>query len=153
MRRLFLVGFSLLLAQVPLLVAQKVDPRNYVIARYDATPNEIRLAERRVHAYWQKNQARFREKARYLAVETALIMPGDDFHPLWENMINAQAGSGFLLPSAWNTGRMHCIMIYDTRRDGFVSEHGYLVVETPHTETIARFDNYLALYVRRGTFW
>jgi hypothetical protein len=82
-----------------------------------------------------------------------MVMPGDHIQPLWENMINAQAGSGFLLPTGWNTGKMHCIMIYDTRRDGFVSDHGYLVVETPHRETIARFDNYLALYVRRGTFW
>jgi|KBSMisStandDraft_5_1062788.scaffolds.fasta_scaffold2341595_1 hypothetical protein len=50
MRRIFLIGFSLLFAQVPLVVAQKVDPRNYVIAQYDATPNEIRLADKRARA-------------------------------------------------------------------------------------------------------
>ena len=48
---------------------------------------------------------------------------------------------------------MHCIMIYDTRIDSFVSSHGFLVVETPHSGTIARFGDYLALYIHRGTFW
>jgi hypothetical protein len=153
MRRTFLLVCFILLIQVPLLVAQKVDLRNYVIAGYDANPNEIRLAQRRVHVYWQKNGARFGDKARYLAVEAASVMPGDVIQPLWQNMINAQTGSGFLLPSAWNPGKMHCIMIYDTRTDSFVSNHGYLVVETPQRETLARFGDYLALYVHRGTFW
>jgi hypothetical protein len=153
MSRIFLLACFLLLIQVPMLVAQKVDLRNYVIAGYDANPNEIRSAQRRVHVYWQKNGARFSDKVRYLAVEAASVMPGDVIQPLWQNMINAQTGSGFLLPSAWNPGRMHCIMIYDIRTDSFVSNHGYLVVEAPHRETLARFGNYLALYVRRGTFW
>ena len=68
-------------------------------------------------------------------------------------MINAETGSGFLLPSAWNPGNMHCIMIYDTRIGSFVSKHGYLVFEIPRRETFARFGDYIALYVRPGTFW
>ena len=104
MRRIFLLVCFLLLIQLPILVAQKVDLRNYVIAGYDATPNEIRLAQRRVHVYWQKNGARFGDKTHYLAFEAASVMPGYVIQPLWQNMINAQAGSGFLLPSAWNPG-------------------------------------------------
>lgn len=153
MRRIFLLVCFLLLIQVPMLVAQKVDLRNYVIGGYDANPNEIRLAQKRVHVYWQKNGVRFGDKVRYLAVEVASVMSGDVIQPLWQNMINAEAGSGFLLPPTWNPGKMRCIMIYDTRTDGFVSNHGYLVVETPHRETLARFSDYIALYVHRGTFW
>ena len=152
MRYLFLfVGF-LLLFQVTLLVAQKVDLRNYVIGGYDANPNQIRLAQGRAFGYWQKNGARFGDKARYLAVEAASVMPGDVIQPLWQNMINAQTGSGFLLPTQWNHEDMHCIMIYDTRTGDFVSKHGYLVVETPHRDTLARFGDYIALYVRPQTF-
>jgi hypothetical protein len=153
MRRIFLLACFLLLIQAPMLVAQKVDLRNYAIAGYDANSNEIRLAQRRAHAYWQKNGARFGDKARYLAVEAASVMPGDVNQILWENMANAETGSGFLLPTTWNPGRMHCIMIYDTRTDAFVSNHGYLVIEDPRRESLARFDHYIALYVQRGTFW
>ena len=153
MRRIFLLFCFFLLNQVPMLVAQKVDIRNYVIGEYDPNPNEIRLAQQRAQAYWQKNGARFANKARYLALEVASVMPGDVIQPLWQNMINAETGSGFLLPSAWNPGNMHCMMIYDTRGGGFVSKHGYLVFEYPRRETLARFGDYLALYVRPGTFW
>ncbi|MBV9298938.1 MAG: hypothetical protein JO066_08170 [Verrucomicrobia bacterium] len=152
MRHILMLACFLLLIPVHMLVAQKVDLRNYVIGGYDANPNEIRLAQSRVHAYWQKNSSRFGDKARYLAVEAASVMPGDVIQPLWQNMINAQAGSGFLLPPEWNPGNMHCIMIYDTHSNGFVSNHGYLVVETPHRETLARFGEYIALYVQRGRF-
>ena len=153
MSRVFLLVCFLPLIQVSTLVAQKVDLRNYVIGKYDANPNEVRLAQRRVRLYWQKNGARFGDKGRYLAVQVTSVMPGDVIQPLWQNMINAEAGSGFLLPPEWNPGNMHCIMIYDTRADSFVSNHGYLVVETPHRDTIARFDDYLALYVQRGPLW
>ena len=143
----------LLLVQVPMLVAQKVDLRNYVIGAYDPNPNEIRLARGRAHTFWQKNGARFGDKARYLALEAASVMPGDVVQPLWQNMINAETGSGFLLPSAWNPGGMHCFMIYDTRIGNFVSKHGYLVFELPRRETFARFGDYIALYIRPGIFW
>jgi hypothetical protein len=152
MRRIFLRVGVLLLIQVPLLVAQRVDLRNYVIGDYDPNPNEVRLAQERVQVYWQKHGARFAEKARYLAVVAASVMPGDVVQPLWQNMINAETGSGFLLPTQWNHGDMHCVMIYDTHTGDFVSKHGYLVVEAPHRETLARFGDYIALYVRAGTF-
>ena len=86
----------------------------------------------------------------YLAVEAASPMPGDVIQPLWQNMINAQTGSGFLLPSAWNPGRMRCIMIYDTRISAFATKRGFLVVETPHLGGLARFGDYIALYIRTG---
>ena len=86
-------------------------------------------------------------------VEAATIMPADVIQPLWQNMINAQTGSGFLLPPAWDTGKMRCIMIYDTRTSDFVTKRGFLVVETPHRETLARFGDYIALFIDTGSFW
>jgi hypothetical protein len=151
-RKLLLVCLTLL-AQVPTLFAQKIDLRNYVIGEYDPNANEIRLGERRAHAYWQKNGARFGERVRYIALEVASVMPGDVIQPLWKNMINAETGSGFLLPAQWNPGDMHCVMIYDTQTGAFVSKHGYLMVEMPRRETLSRFGDYIALFVRTGAFW
>jgi hypothetical protein len=153
MNRILLIVCLTLLVQSPVLVAQKIDLRNYVIGEYDPNFNEIRLAEGRARAYWQKNGARFGEKVRYLALEVASVMPGDVIQPLWKNMINAQTGSGFLLPAQWNPGGMHCIMIYDNRAGTFVSKHGYLMVELPRRETLSRFGDYIALFVRTGAFW
>jgi hypothetical protein len=152
-RHTLLFACFLWLHQVPMLCAQKVDLRNYVIGGYDANPNQIRLAKGRVQVYWQKNGARFGDKARYLAIEAASLMPGDVIQPLWQNMINAETGSGFLLPTQWNHGEMHCVMIYDTRTGDFVSKHGYFVIEAPRRETLARFGDYIALFIRPGTFW
>jgi hypothetical protein len=151
--RLALIVSALLLVQVPALFAQKVDLRNYVIGGYDANANEMRIAQERAHRYWQKNGSRIGEKARYLAIEAAAVMPGDVIQPLWENMINAQTGSGFLLPTAWDPGKMRCIMIYDTRTSDFATKRGFLVVESPHRGSLARFGDYIALYINTGSFW
>jgi hypothetical protein len=151
MTRLLLIVSVVLLVQVPGLFAQNVDLRNYVIGRYDANSNEMRLAEKRASRYWQKNGNRIGEKGHYLAIEAASLMPGDVVQPLWQNMINAQTGSGFLLPTAWNPGRMCCIMIYNTRTSRFATKRGFLAVETPHFGTLARFGDYIALYIRTGS--
>jgi hypothetical protein len=142
--------FGQVIGQFSARKAQNVDLRNYVIGAYDANPNEMHLAEERASRYWQKYGGRLGEKGHYLAVEAASPMPGDVIQPLWQNMINAQTGSGFLLPSAWNPGRMRCIMIYDTRISAFATKRGFLVVETPHLGGLARFGDYIALYIRTG---
>jgi hypothetical protein len=153
MNRIFLTFLLFWLVLVSALFAQKVDLRNYVVGHYDPYPNEVRIAKERVRRYWQKNGNRVGDKARYLAIEAASVMPADVVQPLWENMINAETGSGFLLPSAWNPGHMHCIMIYDTHTSDFVTKRGFLVLEYPHPETLTRFGNCLALYIRSGSFW
>jgi hypothetical protein len=153
MSRLFLIFSALLLVQIPALFAQNVDLRNYVVGGYDANPNEMRNAEQRVRRYWQKNGSRLGDKARYLAIEAATVMSGDVIQPLWQTMINAQTGSGFLLPTAWEPGQMHCIMIYDTRTSSFATKRGFLVVENPHPGRLTRFGDYIALYVYRGSSW
>jgi hypothetical protein len=153
MSRIILTALAFLLTLASSLFAQKVDLRNYVVGGYDANPSEMRNAGKRAGRYWQKHSSQIGDKARYLAIEAATVMPGDVIQPLWQTMINAQTGSGFLLPSAWSSGQMHCIMIYDPRTSSFVTNRGFLVIETPRTNTLARFGDYIALYVNTGSFW
>ena len=153
MSRIILTVSAFLLVLAPSPFAQKVDLRNYVVGGYDANPSEMRNAGERAGRYWQKHGSQIGDKVRYLAIEAATVMPGDVIQPLWQTMINAQTGSGFLLPSAWNSGKMHCVMIFDPRTFSFVTKHGFLVIETPHTNTLARFGDYIALYVNTGSFW
>ena len=148
-----LIALALQLFEFEALFAQQVDTRNYVVGNYDATINESRIAEIRVWRYWLKNRAHLGAKARYLAVVAASVMPGDVVNLLWQNMINAQTGSSFLLPTEWNPGRMRCVMIYDTENSRFVSQHGFLVLETPHRGMLARFGDYIALYIDTGSIF
>ena len=89
MRRFVLTAAALLLVQVPALFAQKVDLRNYAVGGYNANPNEMRVAERRASRYWRKNGSRIGDKARYLAIEAASVIPGDVIQPLWQNIFAA----------------------------------------------------------------
>jgi len=153
MKRFTPAVIALLLFESSSLFAQKIDSRNYVVGSYDANSNEVRIADQRAKRYWQKNGGRLGESGHYLAITVATVMPADVIQPFWQNMINAQTGSAFLLPGAWNPGRMRCVMIYDTQSSSFVSPHGLLVIETPHRGTRARFGDYIALYIDTGSFW
>jgi hypothetical protein len=153
MRQFILIGLALQLFECETLFGQQVDARNYAVGNYDATINESRIAEIRVWRYWLKYRGRLGVKVRYIAVAAAWVMPADVVQILWQNMINAQTGSGFLLPPQWSPGRMRCVMIYDTENSRFVSQHGYLVMETPHRGTLARFGDYIALYIDTGSFF
>ncbi len=153
MRRFIPVVILLLIVQCTNLLAQNLDTRNYVLGSYDANSNEIRIAGQRVKRYWQKNGSKLGERGHYLAITVADVMPAEVVQPFWHNMINAQTGSGVLLPMAWNPGKMRCIMIYDTQRSNFVNVHGLLVIETPHRGTLARFGDYIALYIDTGSAW
>jgi hypothetical protein len=151
MKQFILIALALQLFESEVLFAQQVDARNYVVGSYDATINEARIAEIRVWHYWLKNRSRLGAKTRYVAIVAASVMPGDVVQLMWENMINAQTGSAFLLPAEWNPGRMRCVMIYDTENSRFVSQHGYLVIETPHRGKLARFGDYIAIYIDTGS--
>ncbi len=153
MSRFILIFLALPLFEWSTLLAEEINTRNYVVGTYDATINEARIAEVRAWRYWLKNRDRLGERGHYLAITTATVMPGDIVQVLWHNMINTQTGAGFLLPSAWNPGRMRCVMIYDTQSARFATEHGFLVIETPHRGTLARFGDYVALYIDTGSFW
>jgi hypothetical protein len=56
------------------LFAEKVDLRNYVIGKYNANTNEVRVARQRAILYWQKNGPRIGEKGHYLAIDAAAVM-------------------------------------------------------------------------------
>jgi hypothetical protein len=150
MSSLFITVSAIILVQVSALLGQKVDLRNYVIGGYDANPNEMRVAQERARRYWQKNGKRYGENVRYLGIEAATVMPGDVIQPLWGNMINAQTGSGFLLPSEWNPGRMRCVMIFDTQTSNFATRRGFLVIENPHRGTLAITSPFTSTQDRSG---
>jgi len=152
-KSLLLVCF-ILLAQFTTSFAQKIDYRNFSIDTYYPNSNKISVAEARARRYWQKNHDRLQKVTRYLAVKATSVLPADITAPLWPYLLNADTGAVFLstLPSDQGFAQMECVMIFDTQTGHFVSQRGYLTVETPARGTIARYEDYIAYYIGTGRF-
>jgi len=132
-----------------------VDYRNFAIDTYFPTPNEIRLAEARARNYWSRNASRFEAEPRYLAVQTSTLFPGE-IQDLYPKLINSETTASFLgrgdHKGSYSELDLHGIMIYDTKTGHFVSNQGYVSVDTPPYGGVARFGQYMARYIRTGSW-
>jgi len=130
--------------------AEKIDNRNFAIDTYYPTPNEIRLAEERAREYWQKHAARFGSDPAYLAIETSKIFPAE-IQNLWPKLINSETTASFfahgLDKQTYSNLELRGIMIFDIRTGHFVSNQGFVAVDTPRLGGVARFDSFIARYI------
>ena len=128
-----------------------VDYRNFAIDTYFPTPNEIRLAEARTRNYWNRNASRFGPEPRYLAVETSKLFTYPGLYP---KLINSETTASFFSHGKRTYSNLELlgIMIYDTKMGHFVSNQGYVSVDTPPYGGVARFGEYKARYIRTGSW-
>jgi hypothetical protein len=144
---LFVVGFG------PRSSGEMIDQRNFAIDTYYPTPNEIPLAEQRARNYWAKNANRYGSNPVYLAVETSKIFESEIVQDLWPKLINSQTTTSFFTKSP---GRHHTevdlkgIMIFDIRTGTIASNRGFVLVDTPSRNCVARFDDYIARFIGTG---
>jgi hypothetical protein len=146
--------FAFSLTILPALHAEKIDNRNFAIDTCFPTQNEIRLAEERARAYWAKHASCFGPEPRFLAVETSKIFPGE-VQDLWPKLINSETTGSYFshgLESSDNYSSLQLlgVMIFDTRTGRFVSNQGYISVDTPQRGSVARFGPYIARYIGWG---
>ena len=153
MSRLGFLGFAFLFLALPMLHAEKIDNRNFAIDTCFPTPNEIQLAEGRTRAYWAKHASRFGAEPRFLAVETSKIFPGE-VQDLWPKLINSETTASFfshgIESNTYSNLQLLGVMIYDTKTGHFVSNQGYISVDTPPRGRVARFGPYIARYIGWG---
>ena len=129
-----------------------VDYRNFAIDTYFPTPNEIGLAEARARNYWSRNASRFGNEPRYLAVETSKLFPGE-IQDLYPKLINSETTASFFgRRKSYSNLQLVGVMIYDTKTGHFVSNQGYVSVDTPLYGGVARFGEYMARYIRTGSW-
>ena len=144
--------FTILLTLMSELCAEKIDNRNFAIdTYYQPTPNEIRLAEQHARDYWAKNAAKYGSNPVYLAVETSKIFPSE-IQNLWPKLINSETTASYFSQrrGGYRTLQLKGIMIYDTRTGRFVSDRGFVSVDTPPRGGVARFDDYIARFIGVG---
>jgi hypothetical protein len=150
-RTAFLI-LALLLTTLPSLRSEKVDNRDFAIDTCYPTPNEIQLAEARAGRFWANHASRYGPEPRYLAVETSKIFPSE-VQDLYPKLINSETTASFFSrPSKdlYSNLQLIGIMIYDTKTGRFVSNQGYISVDTPPRGRLARFGPYVARYIGTG---
>jgi len=145
------LAFSLTI--LPALRAEKIDNRNFAIDTCFPTAHEIQLAEGRTRAYWTKHASCFGTEPRFLAVETSKIFPGD-VQDLYPKLIYSETTASFVgrgdHKGSYSELDLHGIMIYDTKARQFVSNQGYISVDTPPRGGVVRFGPYIARYIGWG---
>ena len=142
---------AFLLTTLPSLRSEKVDSRDFAIDTCYPTPNEIQLAEARAGKFWAKYALRYGPEPRYLAVETSKIFPSE-VQDLWPKLINSETTASFFSHGKRTYSNLELIgiMIYDTKTGHFVSNQGYISVDTPSRGRVARFGPYVARYIGTG---
>ena len=139
---------------VPAIVrAERIDNRNFAIDTCFPNPNAIRLAEGRARAYWAKHASRFGAEPRFLAVETSKVFPSQ-VQSLWPKLINSETTASFfsqgIEDNTYSNLQLVGVMIFDTRTGRFVSNQGYISVDTPPRGSVARFGSYIARFIGWG---
>jgi hypothetical protein len=123
--------------------------RDFAIDTCYPTQNEIALAEARASRFWAKHSSRFGAEPRFLAVETSKIFPGE-VQDLWPKLINFETTASFFFHGIESNLQLYGVMIYDTKTGHFVSNQGYISVDTPPRGRVARFGPYIARYIGWG---
>jgi hypothetical protein len=145
--------FVFFLVTLPTLQAERIDHRNFAIDTCFPSQNAIQLAEERTRAYWAKHASRYGAEPRFLAVETSKVFPSE-VQDLWPKLINSETTASFFAHGLKNNSYSNLpllgVMIFDTRTGRFVSNQGYISVDTPPRGGVARFGPYIARYIGWG---
>jgi len=153
MRPVYSLFSALLLTILPTLHAERIDHRNFAIDTCFPTRTEIQLAQGRASCYWAKHGTGFGAEPRFLAVYTSKLFAGE-IQDLYPKLIYSETTGSFLgrgdHKGSYSELDLHGIMIYDTKAGHFVSDQGYVSVDTPPRGSMARFGPYIARYIGRG---
>ena len=153
MRPTYLLLFAFSLTILSPLHAERIDNRNFAIDTCFPNPNAIQLAEGRARAYWAKHASRFGAEPRFLAVETSKVFPSQ-VQSLWPKLINSETTASFfsqgIEDNTYSNLQLVGVMIFDTKTGRFVSNQGYISVDTPPRGSVARFGPYIARFIGWG---
>ena len=148
-----LIFFAFFFMEPPPARAEKIDNRNFAIDTCYPNQSEIRAAEQRAKRFWAKHASRFGTDPRYLAVAASKIFPAE-VQELWPKLINSETTASFfahgLEDNTYSDLQLTGVLIYDTAIGNFVSNQGYISVDTPGRGRVARFGHYLARYIGWG---
>jgi hypothetical protein len=151
MKRLFsVISIFAFVASGP---AETVDLRDFSIDTFCPSSNAIRVGEKHCQNYWAKHRAEYATNTRYLAVEAAAVFPAEVADFLWLKLINSETANSFFGHGArftYSNLDLKGILIYDTVHNRFVAKWGYVSVDLPRRNHLARWDRYIARFIGTG---
>ncbi len=129
-----------------------VDNRDHAIDTYSPFGNQTAVAEVHAREWWRSHQQRFGNQPPLLAVQASRVFEGEIVQNLSAKLQNSQTTSLFYAKSLeqYPTFDLYSVLIFDTRTERLVSPQGFVVVDTPHRGTVARFGPYIARYIGEG---
>jgi hypothetical protein len=136
-------------------LAESIDQRNFSIDTFRPSTDEMSLAEKRAQRYWAKHQAEYESNTRYLAVEAATILAPSLGYSAWSKLINSETTTSFFAHGdhfSYSNLDLKGILIYDVLNNRFAERHGYVSVDLPHRNQLARWDNYIARFIGTARF-
>jgi hypothetical protein len=134
-------------------LAETIDQRNFSIDRFRASANELRVAEKHCQKYWAKHKTEYGANTRYLAVEAATVFPAEIVNWLWLKLVNSETANSFFAHGdrfSYSNLNLTGILIYDTVNNRFVSNEGFVSVDLPRRNQLARWDQYVARFIGTG---
>jgi hypothetical protein len=134
-------------------MAETADLRDFSIDTFWPSANEMRVAEKHCQNYWAKHRAQYSANTRYLAVEAAAVFPAEIVNDLWIKLINSETAGDFFAHGdrfSYSNLDLKGILIYDTLNNRFVSKWGYVSVDLPRRNQLARWDRYVARFIGTG---
>ena len=149
-----LLTFTCILFSVVAGKGESIDQRDFALDTFSPTPNDVRVAEKRVQTYWNKHRAQYGANTRYLAVEAGAILSADLMDP-WPKLINSQTANDFFSHGGrdiYSSLNVTGIQIYDTSNNRFVGP-GFVSVDLPRRNHLARWDGYIARFIGTGWSW
>jgi hypothetical protein len=148
-----LSGLGCILACVASGMAETADLRDFSIDTFCPNSNAVRVGAEHCRNYWAKHRAQYAANTRYLAVEAAAVLPAEEVNYLWVKLINSQTATSFFAHGerfTYSNLDLKGILIYDTLNNRFVSKCGYVSVDLPRRNQLARWDHYIARFIGTG---
>jgi hypothetical protein len=148
-----LLGLGCIFAFVASGMAETADLRDFSIDTFCPNTNALRVGEEHCRKYWAKHHAQYAANTRYLAVEAAAVFPSEIPNYLWLKLINSETASDFFAHGdrfTYSNLDLKGILIYDTLNNRFVSKWGYVSVDLPRRNQLARWDHYIARFIGTG---
>jgi hypothetical protein len=124
---------------------------NLAIDTYTPPANASQLAESHAKAYWAKHGSEVGRSARYLAVESYPVDPGD-IPDLYQKLVTSPGVNSSDLEEYETNSDLDisCVNIFDTKLGRLVGNSGYAVVDLPSRGRVAQFGPYSAIFVGFG---
>ena len=125
------------------------DSRDYAITTCEVSPQEIELVQKRARNYISRHPSATGGE-RYLAVEADYVFPSE-VQDLWIKLGRSQTSSSAYVQRRGQSFKLWCVLIVDRSTQLPLTNHGYVLANTPARGAIVQIGGHRALYIGTGS--